>query len=290
MSRRSARLPSGLLTRACTCRWFVLALAEHGDGHAAAAAEMLENSALGGNGAGGGGIVQRHQQVVHPMSGHRFNRQRALAGGRQHHVNGQHFGDFRRQAQANQARGRQHHTLDVALGAVCAVGCQRCRAGRRLAARVGEGPQLGLPAQAAGADAPRPVNLRQPPTVPCRRRRPAPRRAAARRSRAGRSAGLSACLSCCAPPPRFRPRKSASSMSLTNSPLPPICGKGSWRLRSPAVLMTTISVCKPGVVPQQGSLPPSALARGPAGCRGFRYGRRAFGGVTARGPDRRGHG
>jgi len=81
------------------------------------------------------------------------------------------------------------------------------------------------------------------PWLPMRASRVSSRRqTAGKQSRLGTSVGMSLTLctarSICS-------SSSASSSSLINTPLPPICEKGACVIRSPVVLMTTISVSTP---------------------------------------------
>ena len=97
--------------------------------------------------------------------------------------------------------------------------------------------------------------LRPARVAPLRAARPrrADPRAAARRRSPGRRAAPPACPCCCGRRGRSSPRSSASSISLTNSRLPPTSESGASCSRSPDVLMTTM---------RQGGPPACGDARG----------------------------
>ena len=106
---------------------------------------------------------------------------------------------------------------------------------RRAARALGRRPRASDAASAAPAARPR---------------RADPRAAARRRSRArpGSTAGMSLLLWTAR---SISPASSASSISFTNSRLPPISDSGASASRSPEVLMTTISQSMPACVSQQ---------------------------------------
>ena len=149
----------------------------------------------------------------------------------------EHAADARRQAQALQARGRQHDGVVLAFVELAQPGVEV--AAQRLDAQVG---------RAARAAAPRRRRLEVPTqralrqlgqrrrSAARRRRRAGPRARAPRPARSP-AAAPSARPSANAPPGAARPSSSAVSSSLTNRPLPPTLDSARSRIWSPRVVM-----------------------------------------------------
>ena len=142
----------------------------------------------------------------------------------------------------------------VAARRASAAACRGCReSGRNV--RAGKQPrELRDPPDAARADARRaPEHARRSSSSVSdrrvrRRQHDRVARVLARQhgaELAGRRAAPPACPCCCARRGRSSPASSASSISLTNSRLPPISESGASASRSPDVLMTTISQATP---------------------------------------------
>ena len=163
-----------------------------------------------------------------------------------------------------QAGRRQHQRIVARRRRACAAACRGCR-GSASNARAGKQPrQLRDAPHAARADRRRPARAQRVrcldrrlgdrpravrPTRAARPRRADPRAAARRRSSrpSGSTAGMSLLLWTAR---SISPRSSASSISLTNSRLPPTSDSGASCSRSPDVLMMTI---------RQGGPPASAM-------------------------------
>ena len=210
-----------------------------GDRRAAADAQAGEQRALGGDGHLGRRVGQRPAQRDDArVVGARLQRQRALPDRRQHARRSQPLGDARREAEAVETGARRARRRRPPPRRPCAAACRRCRAGSR----------------SSGRRAPRAAG-RRGAGWRCRRgcpaaarRRPAPERltiASRGSARVGigderqpGGAARRARPSGCAPRVDLAARAAPSSISLTQTPLPPrsITRAGLARGR-PAVTM-----------------------------------------------------
>ena len=118
----------------------------------AAAGQRPRHGALGAHAGGGGRIIQGCNPCGHFRTrGQGFDSQRALSGGGQRILGGQHGADTVTQTEALEAGGRQNDGVELAF-------VELAQAGVEVAAQGSDGEigvtrmQLGFAAQAGGAD------------------------------------------------------------------------------------------------------------------------------------------